>query len=570
MDIKTLPYHQPALLPTVRQKRFWPVLPFLLLFAMGCALFFLEALLPLRDLWFYNALLTLPIRSWLLFPTHLLFPGKPVVSSQAGVHRTLPHSLVMPWQETRMLLVAFVLLFLCYLFAVRYLPRYITQRFVLLSTLLLGLLYSIVPIVTSEDIFSYIAYARMFVIYHLNPLATIPTSIHTDLIYPYLYWVKQPSIYGPAWILLSGVLQWGGLAVGLLHIASMVMLLRLFSLAMHLGSVQLIWSISGKWQSMTGYDALTQQRRVRATLAFAWNPLLLLEACVNAHVDTTMLFFVLLALWTLLHWQHRPLRSMLLATCVLAFAACIKITLVFFLPGFLLFLWIRQAHRLPDILLAATTYIATLLLLYVPFWDHGAILNVLNINPGTFHAINSPYAFVIYLSASLRGSSVFPATASASSHIEHLAHVGSMTLFAALYALLLLWSVYRWRYKNAWPALLRWMALVWLLYCLLGSPWFWPWYLVTFMGLYALIEAGNLTNTQPFVKFFRLPMAVRLLTFSMLSLYCFLSFAPVMSFIPPFTHLTWAELGGLWLWLIPLLAFYIPRSSIVQYKRIIE
>lgn len=562
MDIKTLPYHQPALLPAIHKKHYWSFLPFILLFTMGCAIFFLEALLPLRDLWFYNALLTLPARSWLLFPTHLLFPGKPIVSSQAGVHRVLPHSLALPWQETRMLLAAFVLLFLCYLFTVRYLPQFITQRFILFSTLLLGLLYSIVPVVTSEDIFSYIAYARMFIIYHLNPLVAMPTSIHSDLIYPYLYWVKQPSIYGPVWILLSGILQWGGLAIGLLHVASMVMLLRLFSLAMHLGSVQLIWSISGKWQSMTGFTPSSQQRRVRATLAFAWNPLLLLEACVNAHVDTTMLFFVLLALWTLLYWQHHPLRSMLLATCLLALAACIKITLAFFLPGVLLFLWIRQGHRLPHILLAAVTYLATLLLFYAPFWDHGAVLSVLNINPGTFHAINSPYAFLIYLSASVRGSSVFPATASASSHIEHLAHVGSMTLFAALYALLLLWSIYRWRYKTAWPALLRWMALVWLLYCLLGSPWFWPWYLVTFLGLYALIEAGDFTHTQPLVRFFHLPMAVRLLTFSMLSLYCFLSFAPVMSFIPPFTHLTWAELGGLWLWLIPLLAFYIPRPSI--------
>jgi hypothetical protein len=567
MDTKTLLYRQPELahtLPALQKRRFVPITPYLFLFAMGCTLFLLDAILPLRDLWFYNALLTLPVRSWLLLPTHLLFPGTPTVSVLAGVHRTHPSSTAVAWQETRLLLVAFALLFLCYLFAVRALPRTVTHRFILLSTLLLGLLYLCIPVVTSEDIFSYIAYARMFTIYHLNPLSVLPTAITKDLIYPYLYWTKQPSIYGPVWLLLSAILQWGGLAVGLTHIASMVLLLRLFSLAMHLGSVQLIWSISGKWQGTIRDSATALQWRRRATLAFAWNPLLLAEACLNAHVDTTMFFFVLLALWTLLHWhtsKRYAFLSTLLAAVLLAVASCVKITLILFLPGLLLFLWIRQPHRWLHTTLAAFAYIGTLLLLYVPFWNGGAILRVLNLNPGAFHAINSPYAFLIYLSASLRGSYVPPANVSFSSHIEHVAHVGSITLFVIAYALLLLHAFYTWRHKNAWPSFLRWMAVAWLLYCLIGSPWFWPWYMVTFLGLYTLIEANNFMAISPITRVLNFPLAARLLSFSMLSVYCFLSYAPVVSFVPPFTHLTWAELGGLWIWSIPLLALFVPLKS---------
>src|SRR5579872_3762954 len=80
----------------------------------------------------------------------------------------------------------------------------------------------------------------------------------------------------------------------------MELLLRLFGLSMFLGSTQLIWSISGHVQGKLGATFYGQRQRRRALLAFAWNPFLLFEACVNAHTDMTILFFVLLALWMLL------------------------------------------------------------------------------------------------------------------------------------------------------------------------------------------------------------------------------------------------------------------------------
>ncbi len=67
--------------------------------------------------------------------------------------------------------------------------------------------------------------------------------------------------------------------------------------AMHLGSTQLLWVLSGGLQRLHG--SISPRLRALAILAFAWNPLLLFEAAVNAHCDTTILFFVLLALWLL-------------------------------------------------------------------------------------------------------------------------------------------------------------------------------------------------------------------------------------------------------------------------------
>ncbi len=565
MDTKTVPHLKTEPTTPAQEHKHGPILLFFCLFLLGGAIFFLDAVLPLRDLWFYNALLTLPWRAWLLLPTHLLFPQWPGVSVLAGIHRVKPIAMAIPWQEARLLLVSIGILFLGYLLAVYYLPRYISQRFIMASTLVLGLLYTLVPVVTSQDLFSYIAYARMLLLYHLNPLVTAPIVMRHDTIFPYVYWIKQPSIYGPFWVLLCGALQGILLALGFTHVAPMVLLLRLFSLAMHLGSVLLIWSISGSMQSAMPYSPLSQQRRVQATLAFAWNPLLLFEACVNAHVDTTMLFFLLLAIWLLLPRLRYPALSTTLSAIVLALASCIKITLIFFLPGLLLFLFLRYMRGRLHICLALLAYGGTLLLFYIPFWDGGKILRVLHINPGAFHTINSLYAVVIYLSASLRGSPVLPATANTGSPIEQLAHLASIVLFVLSYGVLLLWAIMKWRHEMLLPALVRWMALVWLLYCLLGSPWFWPWYIVTFLGLYALVEAAK-AERGLLTRLFNLPLAVRLLSFSMLSLYCFVSFAPAASRIANLKDFTWSDLTGAWIWGIPLLAlFFKGNRGIMKY-----
>lgn len=560
MDTKTLPRIKTEQITPTQKRLHSPTLFFLYLFLLGGAFFFLDAVLPLRDLWFYNALLTLPWHAWLLLPMHLFFPQWPSVSILPGIHRVKPTSMAVPWQEAQLLLISISSLFVCYLLAVRYLPRYVSQRFIMLSTLLLGTLYLLIPVVTSQDLFSYIAYARMLLLYHLNPLVMAPIAIRHDAIFSYLYWTKQPSIYGPFWVLLCVALQWILLQVRLTQVTSIVLLLRLFSLAMHLGSVMLIWSISGYMQRAMPYNPLAHQQRMRATLAFAWNPLLLFEAGVNAHVDTTMLFFLLLAIWLLLPRLRYPALSTILSAIVLALASSIKITLIFFLPGLLLFLFLRYMRSRRQIALALLAYGATLVLFYTPFWDAGKILHVLSINPGAFHTINSPYAVGIYLLASLFGSPVLRATASAGSPIELLAHFVSMVLLVLGYGILLLRAMMTWRHKMLLPAFVRWMALVWLLYCLLGSPWFWPWYIVTFLGLYALIEA-SMAEHSFLTHRLNLPMAVRLLSFSMLSLYCFVSFAPAASVLAGLKHFTWGDLAGAWIWGIPLLALCFKGSK---------
>src|SRR6266566_1546178 len=85
----------------------------------------------------------------------------------------------------------------------------------------------------------------------------------------------------------------------------------------------------------------------------------------------------------------------------------------------------------------------------------------------------------------------------------------------------------------------------------------WHWYLTIFFGLYALIEATGHRHPVAFLSG-RVPLAVYTLTFSMLSLYCFLAWFPSHVFLHILPGFRWLYLSGLWAWGWPLLALALP------------
>lgn len=530
------------------------------LFTMECAIIFIGIILPLSGLFFYQAFPGTQLSRWLLLPTYLLFPGKAMISP---VHdpNAPPASLSIDGQETMLLLVGFIALFTLYLLAIHTLPRYISHRYLLLSTLILGVTYAFIPVITSQDLFSYIGYAHIGVIYHLNPLTTPPTAIHTDPVYPYIFWVHQPSAYGPLWVIITSALQWLSLLFGSNHILSMVLLLRVFGLATHLGSTLLIWHIGDSLQRWN--EVISPHARLAATLAFAWNPLLLFEACVNAHNDTAILFLILLALWFLQLQARETQQLYLLAVASLALAACIKISFLLLAPGILLFLWSQQPRRINSIVFATLAYAGILLLLYVPFWQHGNILQLFQINPGTTRDINSLYDFLIRLYASIRGKSIPFVSSDTGSPTEITTHRIGTVIFIIVYGVICLLPLLTRGIKTL-PALIRWMALVWFLYCLIGSPWFWPWYIVTFFGLAALLIA---TSSDATLGLVRLPIALQLLTFSMLSVYCFFTWWPHIILIPHLPYFQLSYIRGLWVW--GVLALAINTHFLSRWKDIL-
>ena len=122
------------------------------------------------------------------------------LSSREARHVAL---LVSSWQECILFFVATLLVCILYLLALTLLPSYrVRYRYLIGSTLMLGMLYVLIPVVTSQDVFLYIGYARMLAIYHLNPLTTPPTAIAADPIYAYIFVVGPTLDLCLTWILV--------------------------------------------------------------------------------------------------------------------------------------------------------------------------------------------------------------------------------------------------------------------------------------------------------------------------------------------------------------------------------
>lgn len=540
------PVHRSTSGITTFEHRF-RFLPWLFLLSVIVVVMIADVTFSERHFWLYN-----------VFYNHLHSAKHPIIPGAVG--EAMPLTLIKSLPLALAFLGLFIILFALYFAAIRCLPRLITQRFILRSTLLIGSAYLLLPFVTSQDVFSYIAYARMAVFYHLNPMVVAPTAIRPDFVYGFLYWVNQPSVYGPTWLVITALLQIIASIIGFKYVLSMELLLRIFGLMMHLGSTQLVWILSGRLKSTNPIISETdwQTRRLQSTLAFAWNPFLLLESCVNAHNDITILFMLLLALWFLIPYPENKRFSYLIAVIILALIAGLKISYVVLMPGILLFILLQGSavksvkSRMLQVVMATVVYSGLIIGMHAPFWANGALLNVLQITPSASRNINSFYESIVNIYASFKG---IPLTHKMDhgSHLEILSHMVSTSLFVGIYAVLCIRSWQRPQYINTWFAMVVWLTFAWLLYCVIGSPWFWPWYVIILFGLFALLEVtqGDVRDKRDPIHFVfgSLDVALfsRLLSMSMVGLYClwiFYTLAPGFQF----TYFT-----SVFIWGIPFL-----------------
>jgi glycosyl transferase family 87 len=160
-------------------------------------------------------------------------------------------------------------LYLVVLACSRALPAWIA----LPGVVALTAIFTLAPPLLSTDIFNYIAYARMGVLYHLNPYVHGAAAIPLDPSFPPSghLWNHTPTAYGPLFTLLS--YSFVHLGVG----GEMWALKILTGLA-GLGCSALIWACARK----LGVRPLT------AVLFFALNPLLLVYTIGGGHNDVLM------------------------------------------------------------------------------------------------------------------------------------------------------------------------------------------------------------------------------------------------------------------------------------------
>ena len=183
----------------------------------------------------------------------------------------------------------------------------------------------------TSDLFSYLGHAYVLTDLGGNPLLQAPLEFEDPLIRAYsTVYAVRPTVYGPAWVLLSAVGTAGpnDLLFGPLYLKGL-------AAVAFLGSAWLLERILLQLRPGAALEGL---------YLFAWSPFVLLMAVGDGHNDIVMMALALLSIWLLLR------ERWVLAFGVLALSVWIKYVSLTLVPLFGIYTWqhlgreARSAH----------------------------------------------------------------------------------------------------------------------------------------------------------------------------------------------------------------------------------
>ena len=375
------------------------------------------------------------------------------------------------------------------------------RRLIIVITWLVcsGILLTVASSGESHDIFDYIFRGRMLTMLGANPLTDVPSQYRGAPYFHYLAWYGHVDAYGPVWEMTSAAAAAVTRAVlkevGTWATSNTSCPQSPLACRSLIGYVSAYRLLAVGLTGLSGWLILSMVRRSRLHLAAAalaawlWSPLLFVATAIGAHNDAAMLVLLLLMLWLLQR------RRWFLALLVLVLAAHVKLTAVIVTPVVGFWLVRRCGWRRAIGLGAAAAAVGLLLswLSYAPFGGWGSLPRMLTERAA--YLANSPWR-ILYLFLSVqRGWPVELA--------RRLAVQLPTALFATVSVLISLWMLdFRPRRWQAVPApdwrddrlLWRTMALVTLLYLVVGSFWFQHWYLVWILAPAVLRPDALLTR----------------------------------------------------------------------------
>jgi alpha-1,6-mannosyltransferase len=227
---------------------------------------------------------------------------------------------------------------------------------------------------TSNDIFSYIASARVFWVHGDNPLTVAPLAHPEDRFFALLtFWQDVPSPYGPIWSWLTGI----PVALGGDSPLRTVLAFKGVSILFFLGAGALIFLTARRMREDSATAAL---------IAFAWNPLVVWHVAGNGHNDMVMMFFVVLCLYALARgW---------VATAIVALtaSALVKYATLLIVPLFVVW-WLRSRRRPAPrrLILGVGIAMALVVVSYAPFWS-GRDTLATALDEGSYYTVSIPAA----------------------------------------------------------------------------------------------------------------------------------------------------------------------------------
>ena len=150
----------------------------------------------------------------------------------------------------------------------------------------LHLLFLLAPPLLSQDVFSYLAYARLEVLHHLNPYTHSPDAVPGDAVYGFAGSKDMTSAYGPLFTLAT-------LPLAKLGVPGAFWILKVVTAAACGGIVALTWACARR----LGTDP------VFAILVVGLNPLVLVHVVGGAHNDALVMLLVMGAVLAVLSAQ---------------------------------------------------------------------------------------------------------------------------------------------------------------------------------------------------------------------------------------------------------------------------
>ncbi|MDQ3248614.1 MAG: hypothetical protein M3Q45_05330, partial [Chloroflexota bacterium] len=339
----------------------------------------------------------------------------------------------------------------------------------------------------SHDIYDYVFRGRMMDRFAASPLIITPNAYPHAPFYRYVAWQRHVDTYGPLWEYVSAAtaktvrmtLEWTDTfaeqlpscpqsAVACQTLAAYLTGYRLLAILLTGISGLLLYGIVGATQPALGPLALA---------TWLWNPLLLIATALGAHNDALMLLLLFLTYWL---WQRDRWLAGWLA---IGLAAQVKLTVLLLVPA--LGLWLVRKlgwlHALAISLLAVSITLVLSWALYAPLGGWATLPRMLQ----------ERQLFVAHSLAQILYFLLYKWLAWPHSLVRQMMVSWATWLFLAAAALLLLRT-----FKPAYPGLApspsklsplyRTCTLLTLLYLLVGSFWFQPWYLVWVLAPAAL------------------------------------------------------------------------------------
>jgi alpha-1,6-mannosyltransferase len=330
-----------------------------------------------------------------------------------------------------------------YLAALRLAPR-VQERWATI-TLLAGLptLFALLLLpgypLLSNDIFKYIFDGRIMAVYSDNPFVRVPAEYPDDRFYDLVYWKAVVNAHGPIW----RVLEAASARAGGESCVNAVLAMKVWPALAYVGTTAVLFAI---------LRATCPDRALVGTLAYAWCPLVLLEALQNGHNDVVAALPVLLALWAARSGRWR------LAVLLVAVGFLVKPLAAAAGPVLLVAAWRHGPSGRRDILIGAGLAAVVVVLAYAPFFRGFETLQ--GLERGSIFSASPGELVVIGLEGA--GWPLDRAMLAA-----RIIAAGSF-LALSLVAILALW--------RGRLALGTTVAAV--LFLLVGSQWFNPWYLL--------------------------------------------------------------------------------------------